>query len=147
MSEQRQLEKENERLAAFPSGNPNPIFRFAHNATLLYANEASRFLMKEFGLVLGARAPEPWCSLIPEVHDLQENRELEFGCVSGLYSALLTLVRDIDEVYLYCQDLTDRIKVREELQISLSMLNATLESTGRPRRFFAESGCTLSSSG
>ena len=129
-SQSKQAEKLSEKdsraledLARFPSENPNPILRIEREGTILYANAASRPLLKEWGCETGQHVPDDWKDVITEAYDSKKSKEVEVQLGDQIFSVLLAPVGDTDYVNLYGLDITDRKKAEEEIKKSHEMLS------------------------
>ncbi len=118
-----------EDLAKFPSENSNPVLRTAKDGTILYANAASQPLLNEWGCETGQSVPDDWKQLIMDIYDSKLSKEIEIKLGDQILSVLLTPVIDTDYINAYGRDITERKRVEEELERSLSLLRATFDAT------------------
>ncbi len=100
-------------LAKFPAENPNPILRIREDGILMYANQASRALLAEWGAAVDGPAPEFWRSLAAESLKQPEARTIETQCTGRVYSFFVVPVKETRYVNLYGHDVTEQ-KLAEE---------------------------------
>lgn len=128
------------RLAMFAERSPNPIMSFSWRGTLNYTNPACLDLMESLGN--NSRRPE---SLLPEdfqrsLLSLQKSKDNHSLWVSRLSDTCtlqysLSLLRDLDTVHLYIEDISERTKAQQDLKFQAYHD----ELTEMPnRRFFNE---------
>ncbi len=103
-------------LSKLPAESPNPILRISGDKILLFANTASDPLLKYHGFSEGMTVDEDLRLPVDEV--LRSGKPVEYEITDGkaLYSALFTPVAGTGYVNLYCQDITKRKVLEDELQ-------------------------------
>ena len=101
-------------ITKFPDQNPNPVFRFAWDGALVYANPASAGLVAGLGLALGSPLPaDLHASLLEHVRaDDRATLELEAG--GRTYALLPVDVPEFGFINVYGTDVT-ATKERERL--------------------------------
>ncbi len=102
-------------LARFPADNPNPVLQVDPDGTLIYANRASIPLLTQWGCQVPGPAPERLRELVQGNADGAARRELELACADRTFSFSVTTVADVDVIYLYGHDITDRKQAENEL--------------------------------
>ena len=110
-------------LSRFPSENPNPVLRISREGKILFANAATRSLLKQEGLSM-----KNIFKILP-IHlkwlikiSLEQNRALssaEIRLQGRIYSYSIAPVLSEDYVNLYGQDITERKNAEKEI-LSLS---------------------------
>ncbi len=110
----KQAEEEITSLAKFPSENPSPVLRLAHNGTILYANDASRGLLAEWGCAVGKPAPQLWRDAAAESLEKAASTTVDLQSGGRTYSFVVNPVAEADYVNLYGRDETERRQAEEE---------------------------------
>ncbi len=128
ITQRKQAEEEITRLAKFPSENPNPVLRLAHDGTILYANDASRTLLTEWGCAVGEPAPKPWRDAAAEALEKQSNSIIEVPGGGRTYTFFVAPVARADYVNLYGRDETERKRAEEELREDEARLHLALDA-------------------
>ncbi len=127
-------------LAKFPSENPSPVIRITKDGVILYANDSSMGLLKEWGCEIAQCVPDPWRQSVANVYLSGSSKEIELKYKNKFFSLVLTPVKDSDYVILYGFDITERKmaelereKTEEEKQnLQFQLLQSQkLESVGR----------------
>ena len=116
--ERKQIEKELEYLAKFPSENPNPVLRITQDGQVLYSNEAGKLLLCKWESDIGKAVPEKWRSLIAEVFASEKGTEEEEEEEGKIFSLFLTPVKEAGYVNLYATDITE--KKRADLALNFA---------------------------
>jgi PAS domain S-box-containing protein len=116
ITERKRAEEEIKNLAKFPAENPFPILRLNQDGIVLYANEASQVLLRDWGCMVGGYAPKFWCDLATEALASQSRRTIDVGCGQQVYSFVVAPISDAGYVNLYGEDITERKRVEEALR-------------------------------
>jgi PAS domain S-box-containing protein len=118
ISERKRAEEEIALMAKFPSENPNPVLRLAHDGTVLYANDASKTLLAEWGSAVSQPASKSWRDAAAEALEKGASRVIETQSGGRTYSFFIAPVIQADYVNLYGRDETERKQVEEALHAS-----------------------------
>jgi PAS domain S-box-containing protein len=108
ITDRMKMREEIERLAKFPTENPNPVLRLGLDGTILDTNKASESLLQSWKCRVGEKAPKFWTDLVNELYPSQSTRSLDVQV--GERTVLLTLVpvKDAGYVNVYGRDITER---------------------------------------
>ena len=106
MTEHKKWEEPLESLARFPAENINPVLRVDSQGRLLYANQASQAVLRQWKTEAGGALPAPWPERVREaLADLTPHRyEADVG--HGALFFHLVPVRDRRYVNIYGTDIT-----------------------------------------
>jgi PAS domain S-box-containing protein len=115
ISEQKVYLEEIEKLAKFPSENPNPVLRMSSDGTILFANEASVPILDAWNCKEGECIPGEWKQIA--LNALKANKPHRTDVTSGetIFSVTFAPVPDSDFLNVYALDITSRKKLEEEL--------------------------------
>jgi PAS domain S-box-containing protein len=118
IAERLRAEEEIERLARFPSENPNPVLRIAQDGSILYANQASSPLLHCWGCQVGQPLPDEWREFsLGALHaGLGKDAEAEVG--DRTFALTFAPVVEHGYVNVYALDITDRKRAQEALRRS-----------------------------
>lgn len=116
ISERKQAKEEILQLARFPAENPNPVLRVSPQGKILYANEASRALLSEWGTQVGGMLPSAWKKTTNRLAGKGSSQSVEVPCKGRIYSMTITPVRGADYVNLYGSDITEIRRSEEALR-------------------------------
>jgi len=72
----KKIEDKIESLSNFPSENPMPVMRFSKDGFILYANNASRPLLKKWNCKIGSPVPTELNQRIKETVDLKISQKI-----------------------------------------------------------------------
>ncbi len=135
ITERKRAEEEIERLAKFPSENPNPVLRLSRDGIVMYANAASGALLSMWGCAVGGSAPQSWRDLTAQALVSRENKTVEVELDGKVYSMFVTPVAEPDYVNLYGRDITERKRAEAEIKKQLAELERWQQATmGRETR-------------
>lgn len=107
ISIRRKSEQEVESLAKFASESPNPILRLNDKGVILFANNASDFLLEYWGCSRGQTLPVFWRDLVRQVLELGIQDEREIQSEQRIYSLLLAPVKEFGYVNIFGRDITE----------------------------------------
>jgi len=103
-----------ELLARFASENPRPVMRIGFSGEMLYANHASKPILKHWETEVGHMAPLKWRQLINRMTLDPSLIEEEATIGSKIYSMVMTPVPQGGYVNVYAHDITEREEIRRE---------------------------------
>jgi len=115
-------------LARFPAENPNPVFRLNCDGRILYANDASQALLRDWACEVGGYAPKFWQDLTAKVLTRKVSRTIDIKHGKKIYAYFITPIADRRYVDIYASDITDRKLAEERLQISEQRLRDMMEN-------------------
>ncbi len=118
ITERKAAEEEIASLARFPSENPNPIMRLDRDGTIIYANEASKAVLAEWGTSVGDHAPDHWRTVVAESMRSGTQKTEELHCCGCVYLAVVAPVAKADYANFYASDITERKLGEESLRQS-----------------------------
>ncbi len=118
----KRAEEEIRSLAKFPAENPHPVLRLNRDGIILYANEVSGAVLREWRCSVGSRAPDPWPERIREALAGPSRRTFDFECGGRIYTFSIGPVPDAGYVNLYASDITDRKRAEDTLKQTLADL-------------------------
>jgi PAS domain S-box-containing protein len=127
ITERKRAEEEIKYLAKFPAENPNPVLRVHPDGTLLYANDSSRELMKEWGCGVGGSAPPFLRDLVKGTLRSRSRRMTEVDLGEQVYAFLVAPVPDAGYVNLYGIDITERKQMEKALRKAHLELEARVQ--------------------
>ncbi|MDD1721388.1 MAG: PAS domain S-box protein, partial [Euryarchaeota archaeon] len=127
--ERKRTEHELERIARFPQENPNPVMRIARRGHILYANEASDVLLREWGVQRGERVPPDWRTRIADASTRGEASTLEMTVAKRMFLSSIIPVAGEEYVNVYSIDITKRVYAEEALKTSEEQLQTLFESS------------------
>jgi class 3 adenylate cyclase len=93
-------------IVKFPDQNPNPVFRFHRDGTLVYANPASASLVAGLGMAVGAVLPADLLRALMEHVRADERRTVEIESGGRAYALLAVDVPEFGFINVYGTDVT-----------------------------------------
>ncbi len=128
ITERKRAEEEIANLAKFPTENPNPILRLSRDGLILYANEASAPVLREWGCATGEYVPADWRDLTSQALASQSNRTVDVECSERVYSFSIAPIVERGYVNLYGRDITERKRAEEALHQSEERFRLVLQN-------------------
>jgi PAS domain S-box-containing protein len=123
-------EEKLEKVARFPSENPNPVLRLSGDGTILYANQASNALLQNWGCKVGGICPKFWQDLVTESLNHQTNKTFDIDLETRAYEIYLAPVLSEGYVNAYGREITERKRLEDGLkQYSLHLEELVNERT------------------
>ncbi|HUK84774.1 MAG TPA: PAS domain S-box protein, partial [Candidatus Acidoferrum sp.] len=128
ITQRKQLEREIEVIARFPSENPNPIFRIDGKGTILYCNIAGDSLLAAWNCKVGESAPEHISQAVANA--LASDKRIEIEETYGNKALLFLFVPITTEGYvnIYANDITERKKTEEAMAFQANLLSRAREA-------------------
>jgi PAS domain S-box-containing protein len=128
VTERKKTELELMDLAKFPSENPNPILRVSKDNLILYANTASKSLLKGLNVEIGQSPPH--FLVQPIAAALKSGLRQESKCENNQREFLFTIapMKDASYVNVYGLDITERQKAEQNQEKELHELNQIIDS-------------------
>ena len=134
VTERKRAEQEISNLAKFPAENPQPVLRLNPDGLVLYANEASQALLREWNCDVGGHAPKRWRDLLSDAATSQAKKAHDMECGDRTYMFLLAPILDAGYVNLYGMDITERKRTEEALVRRTRQLEAVRAVTAEITR-------------
>ncbi|RPI92957.1 MAG: PAS domain S-box protein, partial [Chloroflexi bacterium] len=129
ITERKQAEAESKSLARFPDENPNPVLRVTYEGKIIYANEASQPLLKDWHCQVRDDLPPKWLALIKELIQAEAGKTIDVQCQDIVYSIIVAPIPDAGYVNLYGSDITERKKTETALLESNMQFRTLFEAS------------------
>ena len=114
ISSRKRAEQEIKSLARFASESPNPILRVTASGLIVYANNASRPLLRAWQAEQGDPLPAEWGVEVKEALETGIPLEIEYELPGQIYSLLFAPIRDLGYVNIYARDITAVRRAEQE---------------------------------
>tara|TARA_B100001250_G_C19790218_1_gene786121 strand:- start:442 stop:2136 length:1695 start_codon:yes stop_codon:yes gene_type:complete len=102
----------------FPDKNPNPVMKLGKNGELLYFNDASKYIIQNWGIGLNDSIPKVLINNLTKA-DSNDIHNMEFEVGNKTYYFNLVKINEFDFFLLYGTDITDT-KDKEMILTKLS---------------------------
>ncbi len=116
-------------MAKFPLENPSPVFRVDKSGKLLFANKSSVDMLQAIGLSAGIITDKIFLSALSDCMSSGETREVSKKTSQDKVYRLSLVPQQSAYANVYTADITDSLKLQDELQDRLSDLTTILDST------------------
>jgi len=116
ITEQKLAKEQIERLAKFPSENPNPVLRVAKDGKVMYSNDPGLQLLAEWKSGIGKLVPERWRRLVANVCKSGNDSSQEEEFKDRVFSFVISPVVDSGYANLYGRNITERKRAEENLK-------------------------------
>jgi two-component system, cell cycle sensor histidine kinase and response regulator CckA len=128
----RKSQAENQKLAAFPQFNPNPVLELATDGSVTYSNEAARHMAESLGKPqLSEFLPPETPAIVKECLLTRESRLRLTTVIRGrTISWSFFPVPEIGVVHCYAGDITERQNLEAQLRQSQKMESVGLLAGG-----------------
>ena len=123
IAQRKRAEEMIQSVARFPSENPNPILRVGRDGTLLYANEASFMLLRDWQLEIGKPAPLMLREAASETLTQRVGKIIDTEHGQRIISFSVAPVVNAGYANFYGRDITEFKKAEKEIH----KLNTELE--------------------
>jgi PAS domain S-box-containing protein len=126
IAERKQAKEEIASLAKFPSESPDPVLRIERDGTLLYANEASYTLLRDWQLDISKPAPPVLREVVSETLAARTGKTIDTEHGQRIISFFVAPVVGTDYANLYGRDVTDRRQAEAALRALAARQEALL---------------------
>ena len=110
--------EEIERLARFPSENPNPVMRISDEGVVQHANSAAATLLAAMGAQIGERVSDPWLERVHRALADGRVAEGEERIGDRIIAFAIAPIVEQDYVNLYGRDVTEQRALEAQLRQS-----------------------------
>ena len=132
ITERKQAEQQIQALAKFPAENPNPVLRLRQDGVILYANDASRPILQEWGCAVGGDAPPLWCDHVAAAFATCSDKNVEVEHAGRKWSLFVTPIIEAGYANLYGRDITEQRRMEDEIrQLSMDLEQRVIERTAQ----------------
>ena len=136
ITQRKQNEAQIEKLAKFPSENPNPVLRIAKSGTILYSNSAGAALLEQWNKHVGQLVPSEWSNLIHDAICSNHSKVIETRCGERILSFVIAPIAESGYTNIYGSDITEQKKAdiklrrtRDELEVRVRERTSELANT------------------
>jgi PAS fold. len=95
-------------FSKIPTENPSPVLRIRKDGIIIYANDSSKHLLKEWSSRVGEGIPEDLKQAFTSSHGTQTANEIEITSDCRTFSFLVVPVPGTNYVNMYGMDITER---------------------------------------
>lgn len=114
ITKRRETEREIKSLARFASESPSPVLRVTRRGRIVYANRASRDLLKSWDSDANGHLPSEWLQEVADALVDGRTREKETVAADRTFALLLTPISDLGYVNIYARDITAVRRAEQE---------------------------------
>ncbi|MFB0556142.1 MAG: PAS domain S-box protein [Phycisphaerae bacterium] len=129
ITERKKAEEVIEKLAKFPTEDPNPVLRISGHGTVLFANKASAILLKTWACRVGQSLPDRWNECVLDALSSGQSQQTEVQCDGRIFSLTFAPVVKANYVNVYGLDITERKKAEDQLSGALAWREAVFEGS------------------
>ena len=115
ITEKKQAQDEIKQLARFPSENPNPVMRVREDGVMMYGNQASSRLLRQWEIVVGQQVPEEIRKRVAEALGSGTALHWEIQVQDRHLALTMAPVAEQKVVNIYGLDFTEQKKGEENL--------------------------------
>jgi len=116
ITEQKKAMEEIEKLAKFPTENPNPVLRISKGGTLLYHNRASESMLRHWHYKEGKPLQDRWFQFVLDALEDDDIKTVETKIGDKIISLTFAPIIEKGFVNVYGLDITKRKKAEEQLK-------------------------------
>ncbi|HWQ48907.1 MAG TPA: PAS domain S-box protein [Methanosarcina sp.] len=102
----------------FPAINPNPVLSVANNGMIIYSNEASEPILKEWGVRLGEKLPSNIVDLVQRLISSNSSEKMEVKVGKRVYLLAYHPVPEEECLNIYGFDISEQKELEEKLRES-----------------------------
>jgi PAS domain S-box-containing protein len=128
ITERKKAIEEIEKLAKFPTENPNPVLRISKDGTVLYHNSASESLLEHWHYKEGKPLQDRWFQFVLDALEDNDIKTVETEIGDKVISLTFAPIVEKGFVNVYGLDITERKQAEERLKKSM---NATIDTTSK----------------
>jgi len=116
ITERKKAMEEIEKLAKFPTENPNPVLRISKDGIVLYHNYASESLLRQWQYKEGKPLQDRWFRFVLDALEGDDIKTVETNIGDKTISLTFAPIIEKDFVNVYGLDITERKKSEEKLK-------------------------------
>jgi signal transduction histidine kinase/DNA-binding response OmpR family regulator len=102
-------------LARFPEENPNPVMRLSREGILIYANNSSQSILKDWGCSQGELIPDEFRDFALKTFSAGTPAGMELACGTITYSAVFAPILEAGYLNIYAMDITHQRSLEQQL--------------------------------
>lgn len=106
-------------LAKFPSENPNPVLRIRKDGIIIYANDNSQPLLKDWNVRVGGEIPDALKQTFKSSYKTQIAKEIEITSDRRVFSFLIASITGTNYANIYGMDVTERKRAENNTKEAL----------------------------
>jgi len=125
--ERKQVAEQIADLAKFPEENTNPVYRVSSKGVLLYANPASRKLMKDDYFEEGNYISKKWVKMIKDIYISGKKHKIEIELNGRMFLFEHIPIIEKGYVNVYATDISERVKATVKLKESIRKQQISLK--------------------
>ena len=106
------------KMDKFPAINPNPVLSVENNGIVLYSNEASEPILKEWGVRVGEKLPSSIVDLVQKLISSNSSEKMEVKVGKRVYLLAYHPVPEEECLNIYGFDISGQKELEEKLRES-----------------------------
>ena len=118
VTERARMQEELDRLARFPSENPNPVLRISQEGMVLYANRPGQAFLEGCGCGIGRIVGSHCSQLVQAALEHGAVQWVEMPCQDRLFNLMITPIAGAGYANIYGLDITERKRGEQALRDS-----------------------------